>query len=249
MTLVRSVQISKCDCDWYACNHQLGESQLYFMCSAESPQQWKANSTLLHAKERPKRPQCDHAEHLFFPLWEVLLWKFSFLNTKFKPSLMSFIWVKKQKGPTGKRNNQGLLVKTSFEKGVQHWGMKVLWFTTICKALSNITEQPLPFFLIHSVKLQHNACVSAPASAMNTNTACGHGLCYKSAKKINIREERLEQRAVFPGRFLCGSVTQNYISGSTKDTGFKSVQHSCFLHFKSMSVKSSMTNQTAYYSY
>lgn len=34
----------------------------------------------------------------FFPLWEVFLWKFSFLKTKFKPSLMSFIWVKKAKG-------------------------------------------------------------------------------------------------------------------------------------------------------
>lgn len=34
----------------------------------------------------------------FFPLWGVFLWKFSFLKTKFKPSLMSFIWVKKAKG-------------------------------------------------------------------------------------------------------------------------------------------------------
>lgn len=98
MTLARSVQISKCDCDWYACNHQLGESQLYFMCSAESPQQWKANSTLLHVKVRPKRPTVIMQNIFFFSLWEVLLLKFSFLKTKFKPSLMSFIWVKKAKG-------------------------------------------------------------------------------------------------------------------------------------------------------
>lgn len=37
-------------------------------------------------------------------------------------------------------------------------------------------------FLIHSVKQQHRACVAAPAPAMNTNTACGHVLCNKSAK-------------------------------------------------------------------
>lgn len=48
--------------------------------------------------------------------------------------------------------------------------------------LSNTTVQPLPFFLLNSVKLQHKACVAAPASAMNTNTACGHVLCNKSAK-------------------------------------------------------------------
>lgn len=30
MTLARSVQISKC-CDWYACNHQWAESQLYYL--------------------------------------------------------------------------------------------------------------------------------------------------------------------------------------------------------------------------
>lgn len=48
-------------------------------------------------------------------------------------------------------------------------------------SLSKTTVKPLSFFLIHSVKLQHKTFVAASASAMNTNIACGHVLCNKSA--------------------------------------------------------------------
>lgn len=82
--------------------------------------------------------------------------------------------------------------KKTFENGFQQRGMKVLWFTTACEPVSNSAVQPLPFLLILGVKLQHKACVAAPASAMNTNAACGHVLCNKSGKWINVRGEGLD---------------------------------------------------------
>lgn len=106
-------------------------------------------------------------------------------------SRISFICQVKLKGIEWRReihNNSWqriFLYKGSSENGVQHWGMKVLWFATICEPLSNTTVQPLPFFL----KLRHKASVAAPASAMNTNTACRHVLCNKSATCLNVREE------------------------------------------------------------
>lgn len=97
----------------------------------------------------------------------------------------------------------------------------MLRFTTVCEPLSNTTVQPLPFFLIHSVKLQHKACVAAPASAMNTNSACGHVLCNKSAKRK--RGEQTEM--AMPGCFYVANVANEQLSGWWQLCRYSQVSH------------------------
>lgn len=93
----------------------------------------------------------------------------------------------------------------------------------------NTTVQPVqPVLLKHSVKLHCKACVAAPASAVNTNTGCGHVLCDKSAEELNAGEEEETEIKCCTTRLGIFNMTSKcYWSLTSRMSGAKYEKGSC----------------------